>query len=859
MKKMLILFLFLANYGFAQSPLRTSIDFSVENISIKDALNQLAELAGTDIAFSSNFFKKSAPISADFQQASLESILVYLLRDTNIDYKLSGKRVLLFRKKESSYTLSGYIEDSDSGEHLISATVYCPSLQRGTVTNEYGFYSLQLPAGENELSFSYLGYAESIQQLQLNENIRQNIQLSPTLTLAEVVVTPTKGSNIAATSDEQHDFYPNHKKMLELSPSLGGASDPIRTAQLLPGIQSGPDGTSGLFVRGGNNGHNLMLLDGVPVYIPYHMMGLFSVYNQHTVRSAKIFKGSFPARYGGRLSSVFDVRTREGNQYKWQGMAEGNLVNMSALVEGPIQKGKSSILVAGRASHSSFLLRPFLKQTYFNSESEDIDIGFYGVNVKLNYSLSDKDRLYLSHYSGRDVMGSSSEEVVEGIETEKVELLWGNSVTALRWNHLYHHKLFSNTTLTHSFFGYEYATFSKFQEEEDSDEIEAQVLDMFSTNNEIGLKTDFDYLANARHRLRFGGGVALRSFRPELIYLEGEDIESDILDELDLDDFEATYRDAATFEATEAHLYLEDHISLNPNWQVEAGLRWSSFLSNERNYSRLEPRLMTSYRLNEQFALRTSASRMIQYLHLVSYNNIRLPNDLWIPSDADLLPEEAWQAEVGLTFSLNTQTSISLDGYVKTLDNLYTYPEGFEFDEEEFEQFLVSGGGEVQGIEFALKHNGTSTGGLLSYAYTQSTRQFEDINDGAAFAYAHNHPHQLKLFLYRTLTRHLNVSMNWVFFSASPILNLAPLDNLVDGLDAPDTPIDVLGNTDYHRLDVNARYRWGNRFEHSLQLGAYNLYDRRNIAYYRLDLNEERYEEVYSLPFRLSAAYRFRF
>ncbi len=866
MKKTLFLFLLFTNICFAQSPLNKILDFTVEDSPISEALLQLSEQASTDIAFSNNFFKKQKNITAQYQQTSLETILKDLLQRSNIAYKVVADRILLFKKKEQFYTISGYIEDENSGERLIAATVFSPSMQQGTTTNEYGFYSLRLPKGTTDVLYSYLGYAQHLEHVTLEKNRRQDIQLNNSITLAEVIVRPDSILNNSSPSEARSDFYPIHKKMLTISPDLGGEADPIRGAQLLPGIQAGADGLGGSLVRGGDSGQNLMLLDGVPVYIPYHLLGLFSIYNPHTVRSAKIYKGSFPARYGGRLSSVFDIRTREGNQYHWDGLASVNLLSGNALIEGPIQKGKGALLLAGRASHSGFLFNSFFQDTYFSTTPEAVETAFFDVNAKLNYTLSPKDRLYLSHYRGSDEMSSSSEaEEEDALEEQAVELNWANAVTAIRWNHLFNDKLFSNTTLTHSKFGYEYTVLEQFIEDGEDLPSDLFLLDMYSDNNDIGLKTEFDYLPSNKQRFRFGGGIAAREFVPEVTYIEEEEIDFEELENIEINEFEQ-FRDREVFTAVEAHLYVENQLHLSPKWKVDAGLRASSFLTDDKNYVRLEPRLKSTYRLHEKLWLHTAMSRMVQYLHLVSYGNVRLPNDLWIPSSEELLPEEAWQGEIGLSWEANTQTQLSLDAYYKKLDNLYVYPENYDFEEEDFYQILVSGQGIAQGVEFSIRHDTPTRGGQFSYAYANSTRQFDAINEGETYPYAHNQPHQLKLFVYQKLGRNWHLGLNWVFNSAGPPLNITPLGSIQEEVEDEDVemlnPLEFTPDN-YHRLDLSANYQFISKgLEHHFKFGAYNFYDRQNITYFRIDFqadDEALYSPVYGLGFRPSFSYRFSF
>ena len=641
---------------FAQPIASKKISLSYSKITVSEALLQVSKQAEIDIAFSDHFFKRKSTIEIHLTEVSVEEALKKILSKVDVEYEILEKRILIYKKQIPYYTLSGYIQDRYSGERLVAATVYNPTTHQSTISNDYGFYSLTLPAGDTELVFNYIGCEEKRLRLNLNQNSQKNIHLSSSVMLQEVIIRP-QNENTPYSSDKNPSSLEINKNSIHLSPSVGGEADLVRKAQLSNGIQSGTDGLGGIFVRGGGSDQNLILLDGVPVYIPYHLLGLFSIYNQYTIRHAKIYKGSFPARYGGRLSSVFDVHTREGNQYKWTGMGSVNLVNLNAAVEGPIQKGKGSILVAGRSLHNGFLLNPFLKNTYFSADSENINTTFFDLNVKLNYILSQKDRLYLSFYHGRDKMQSVTQYPIidDYLEEEALELDWSNSIIALRWNHLFSDKLFSNMTLTRIVYMHNYSTLNELIFSEEILE-EYYYLDFYSNNKDIGIKWDFDYLPSSTHYIKFGVGISNQDFLSEVNNIDEQEILFEEIEDFELDDFDQ-FRESNGLLALQFYTYIEDHFSIHPKWEVNLGLRASSFLSLESNYFRLEPRLFITNKLTDKLSASASFSRMIQYLHLVSYANIRLPNDLWLASDKDLLPQESWQGEMGLAWEINSSNN----------------------------------------------------------------------------------------------------------------------------------------------------------------------------------------------------------
>lgn len=859
----IIFFLFFFNHGFAQSVLDKTITFSAKEVSINNALIHISNLTGTEISFSNRFFEDHDPIDVNFVDTNLKTALQLILTNTDIDYKLRGNRLLLFRKRMLSFTVSGFIEDKNTGERLIAATIYCPNNKKGTTTNEYGFYSLTLPQGETNLVFSYIGYQSHSVFIDLKENARQNIKLQSGSLLEEIVVTPGKNSSSNFRASSNSRFTNIDKELSTHSPDLGGVVDPIRSAQLLAGIQSGTDGLEGLYVRGGNSGQNLMMMDGVPVYIPYHLLGVFSVYNNNIINSSKLFKGNFPAAYGGRLSSVFDIRTREGNHHKWGGNVQSNLISVSALAEGPIIKEKSALLMAGRISYPGFLLNPFFKRTYFNSDTKTINSLFYDYNLKFNYTFSNKDRIYASFYRGLDSMNGSGKSVEEYVEQEDVELSWANSIASVRWNHLFSDKLFSNTTVTYSFFDYQYSVLDQFSTP-DSNSLEmAYFIDIYSNNNDLGIKSDFDYIPSARQHIKFGSEISIKEFTPELTFFDNESGIFDNLDNVTIDDLEKLI-EKKTISTTEFNLYFENQIRLSNRWYLNLGMRASSFLTKDKDFLRLEPRIFTSYTFSEQLSGRASISRMIQYLHLVSHTSVRLPNDIWLPSDKDLKPEEAWQGEFGLDYQLHKNTSLSLEGYYKGMKNLFAFSEDYVLKQNvHFKDFLVKGRGIAMGLEFSLRFMKENYGFLCSYTLASSTRHYKQLNSGFFFPHARDFPSQIKIFGFRKIGKNLNLSLNWVYNSGGPAINITSLNGFQGTTPTPPQNYLPTFQKAYHRLDISAGYSLKtNRFQHNFKAGFYNLYNRKNFAYYRIDIDKDgnvNYPPVYGIPFRPSISYQLKY
>ncbi|MEO1628753.1 MAG: carboxypeptidase-like regulatory domain-containing protein, partial [Bacteroidota bacterium] len=403
MKRLFLLstFVCLSLSLLAQGPLERRVDFEVKNSSIADALEQLSELASVRIAFSSDIFPAEKRISFRMRDAMVKNVLSKILKNTGVQYRLVGRQIVLYFKPPppKEYTISGYIRDAISGEKLIAANVYESQSRRGTSSNAYGFYSLTLQKGIRQIRFSYLGYQMQLEEININSDLKLNIDLKPAITLSEVVVTARPGGEEAATINT-YDIVPERYETL---PTLGGEVDVIRLAHLLPGVQTGADGVGGIHIRGGNADQNLVLLDGVPVYNPAHMAGIFSVFNSKAIRSARLTKGSFPARYGGRLSSVLDVRTKEGNKKSFRKEINLGLTSAKFTIEGPLKKDTSSIFLSARRSFLDFFVRPISERIKEDrGESGFSSYNFYDVNAKINFSAGDRNEFFASFYKGGD-------------------------------------------------------------------------------------------------------------------------------------------------------------------------------------------------------------------------------------------------------------------------------------------------------------------------------------------------------------------------------------------------------------------------------------------------------------------------
>ncbi len=868
---------------YAQNVLDTRLDYTAQNLPISKALENLSKQSKVNLTFSSNFFKRSKRVSIQVKKERLETILRKMLADTGTNFKVIENHVVLFKippRKLQNFTISGYLSDLKTRERLVAANVYCRKHATGTVSNEYGFFSMTLPEGETDLLVSYLGYGEWSNDLSLDRDIQMNISLAPSVTLAEIIVTPKDSlSQISKLSGEQKIAIPQAQSM----PDLGGESDIIRMIHLLPGVQSGVDGFGGMYVRGGNVDQNLMLVDGVPVYNAAHLFGMFSIYNTDAIRSATFLKGGFPARYGGRISSVFDVRTKEGNQNRFSAEAGIGLVSGKLRLEMPLFNKNGALLVAGRSTHTDFFTKSITTKL-FQIQGDSVENHFRDLNFKFNYSFSDKDRIFLSFYVGGDEFSAQedvrnydqilNDDIVGSAENN---LEWGNDIVALRWNHLFNGKLFSNTTLTFSryqVFARNYFESAFFFDEALEEAVEGfEFLSIASDIQDYTAKTDFDWLPNNRHHIRFGGGLTSHTIVGGQNYIIPDDI--DDLDEIDIDDLEldsilAYEDDEFSMEALEWYGYLEDEIQFSKNWRANIGLRASAFFTDDQNWFHLEPRLNTSYAFSDQVSIQASLSKMVQYLHLISYSGFGLPGDLWAISFPELPPQISWQTTLGATFRSANQWTASVEGYYKKMNNLVFFPSEYQINEDSTGfgggDDLVTGKGWGYGLEFLLKKEYGKTNGWLSYSYSFAERESSGVNFGKRYPFRHDRRQKINLVLFHRVNDWLELGTNFVFGTANPAL-IAQGD-ILSGEIMPYELVpgekNKLRAGSYFRWDAGTNFNFGkNRLKHILKLSVYNLLNRKNTVYFSGFEMEEDYTELFDsvhiLGIRPSLSYSLRF
>ena len=779
------------------------------------------------------------------------------------------------------YTINGYVTDAVNTETLIGASVYDKDNYTGTSTNQYGFYSLTLNEGTYSIVFSFVGYETQTVDLHLRGDTTININLTGIIHLQEVKVVASKADRIQEKTQMSSISLPIAQ--VKSLPAFLGEVDLLKTLQLMPGIQSGGEGTSGLYVRGGGPDQNLILLDGVPVYNVSHLFGFFSVFNADAINSMEIIKGGFPARYGGRISSVLDINMKEGNTREFHGEGAIGLVASRLTLEGPIWKDRTSFIVSGRRTYIDLLAKPFIALANSQNDGGKLSLGyyFYDLTAKVNHKFSDKDRIYLSAYMGDDKFYVNTKEDFAHYNTRSEnELKWGNITAAFRWNHIFTNKLFGNTTLTYS--RYRFLTGMEYEESytghdgfnpinEESYYLSRYISGIHDWSGKIA----FDYIPSPNHYIRFGGSATHHTFSPGVMQTKSDTISTEI--------------GASKMRTLEYAAYVEDDIRITPNLKVNVGLHWSAFDVDNKFYNVIQPRISARYLITPQLSVKTAYSRMAQYIHLLTNSSIGLPTDLWVPSTGLLKPQKSDQVAVGLAQNFKEEYEISLEGYYKTMGNVMEYKEGATFFDisDNWEDKILQGDGRSYGVElFAQKKTGSFTG-WIGYTLSWTDRQFDELNNGKRFFYKYDRRHDLSIALIKKFSEKIEMSATWVFGSGSwttlptgtyelenPIIGQQGMNNYYfygsEYINYGERNGYRMGA--YHRLDVGISFikqkRWGER---RWVLGVYNAYSRNNPFYvdinkkYRFDANGSsnamKYEFVqYSLfPIIPSISYQFKF
>lgn len=827
---------------FSQStPEEVKFEIGFKDQPLKTCLIVLEAASEVQFVYSDKLVEDQSLFNLRHGNRSLKSHLDLLFKGSSIAATFKGNMVVIHPKETTEnepppkFTISGYIEEKGSGERLAGAVVYDQRTRLGVITNNYGYFSLNLVADSVTLMVSYLGYQKVKLPLLLDQNQSLILHLSPNLVLETVEITDAEMEAIERKTEMGTIEIP--MAQIKLLPSLLGEVDVIKTMQLLPGVQSGSEGSSFLYVRGGGPDQNLILLDGVPVYNSSHLFGLFSIFNADAVQDVKLIKSAFPARYGGRLSSVLDIRMREGNAQKFKSEGSLGLTGAKLTLEGPIKQGKGSFIISGRRTLVDLVTRSF---SLLSGGGYSQNYWFGDLNAKLNWRIGKKDRVYFSSYSGKDRFNIRNRDQSDGVENiQGFGFQWGSVTTALRWNHEFSHKVFANFTATLS--DYKYENYSRYISRPPSGIDERQTQSIQSGIRDYALRADFDYLPNSHHHIRFGGAAIPRRFRPEVTSSwDYNNAGSQTVTSLDENDV----------SGIENLLYLEDDMEIGNRIGLNLGLHASHFKVESSNYFSLQPRISTRYLLNNTSSLKASYSRMTQYMHLVSNSGVGMPTDLWIPVSDSFPPMQSRQVSLGYAKRFPSQgLEFTVEGYYKEMDQLIEYSNGANFFTSNTwdEAVEKNGTGKSYGVEIFVHKKQGRWNGFAGYTLSRSDRQFAALNGGQRFPYKYDRTHDISIALIYHARKGLDFSGSWVygtgnaisfpkslFYGNSNPYAYNPWHSPANTTSAVPIQIDHGDRNSfrvpsYHRLDLNCTMtkdkKWGELLYH---FGVYNAYSRRN-------------------------------
>ena len=738
-------------------------------------------------------------------------------------------------KLPQNATLSGHIKDKKNGEAMIGATCYFPEIKKGITSNEYGYFSITVPVGMHKVNFSYIGYETQSLTLDMVKNQVVEIALvENSQVIDEVTIIGVSNDNVKST-DIGIEKLP--VVLIKKLPSFMGEVDILKTITLLPGIQSGGEGSSGLYVRGGGPDENLMLLDEAPVYNASHLMGFFSVFNSDAIKDIQVYKGGIPAIYGGKASSVIDIRMKDGNSQRLSGQAGIGNISSRLTLEGPIIKDKWSFILSGRRTYADVAGRIVgIKQL------KDNQLYFYDLNLKTNIQFSQKDRLYISAYTGDDYFKLG----------ESLYMRWGNITGTVRWNHVFNGKLFSNTSLIYSKYNYSLGVPSK----------SADQFDWNSRIEDYNFKQDFSWFLNTNNKIDFGLNIIKHHFEPGNIAAN----QGSIFQPINLTNYNAI--SSAAYISNEqkfgelltvkyglrVSLFQQIGVGkvreyLNPlDPQSDEVINVTSYKSNEKigsPFIDFEPRISARLSAGESSSIKTSYNRMVQNLHLISNTNSPTPLDIWLPSNKYIQPLIVNQAAVGYFRNFyNNAFETSLEFYYKDMQNVLDFKDGAElFLNEDLETELLNGKGSAYGMELMIKKLKGQFTGWVSYTLSKSMREIPGINNGNPYPSTYDRTHDLSVVTNYDISPRFSLSANWIFSTGNPVTY-------------PVAKYDVLGNTlfyysernshripSYHRLDLSLTYDFKKneyrKVKQSINVSLYNVYARRNAYSISFRPNED--------------------
>ncbi|MEZ4910312.1 MAG: TonB-dependent receptor [Saprospiraceae bacterium] len=865
----ILFFILLSNniiYGQTRPDL-IIVDYTSYNKPLKVVLQDLSSITKVNLVYADTKLPMDNPIKVQAKSQTLGSILNYILNPLSYKYKLIGNQLVIIKQGsvlDQDFILSGYIKDKLSSEPLIGANIFNIDKSKGTSSNEQGFFTLKLPSETQRLVITYLGYSSQSIDITLTKDSTAMFFLQPDLKLNEVLITDKK-----ADLDQEQTINKQkvNVEILRNSNNFGGETDLFRYLSTLPGVSSAADGISGINVRGSGADNNLILLDGTPMYNTGHGLGIFSTINTSIIKNADFYKGNMPARYSGRLASVLDLHTKQGNSKKISGEASISLIAFKTSLEGPISKDKGSFLISYRRTFVDIWLKEITQ--WLNRELDrngEANYFFSDIYAKANYQLSARHKIDLSYFRSKDNFLNSNQRSGDGFLLDQTEnnVEWGNDLSAFKLTSVLTNKLFGRCIIYQTSYdqnSFRYNAYNNINTPNTLDYIDAY---LFKSNiKEKSIKYELDWLPSVSHFVKGGIAVTDRSFSPKVLDADEKSLPENLdkVTPLHLD----TLGQNASIKSMEYNLYIEDDIRFSQNSHINIGINYAFFNDATYNFKAFQPRF-SFYTGSETTAFKVGIGRTIQYLHLVSSSGLGLYNDVWLPSQNKVPPQSAWLADI--TFKVKTKSGfqIGAEAYYKILENLSNFQEGKTTNISEgvdWESELAIGNGKAYGFEFYIEKSIGKFIGNISYTYSKSKRDFELLNKGNTFPFTYNREHSVKANLIYKISAFSEFTASWNGLSGTYYSK--PLSYTFDTENGPEIIFTDRNNAQfdpYYRLDIGFAlyntYKWGGRTK--LFMGIYNVLNNKNFFYADIerdsvDINKFSLQYYRLLPFMPSISF----
>jgi hypothetical protein len=810
---------------------QVSVNFSPNNL--RQLLDTITKQSTIQFQFSNNnievYSGKSKKIT--LKNRTIREVLDIVLQETGITYTVFQNQILLSKStSQNKYIVSGFIREKGTKELIIGASVYIPNIKAGIITNSFGFYSITVPDMDSiTLVFSCFGYTSITKRIKLPQPRQLDIELWQTAKYMQAIeITADRAPKISQSTQMSNIDIPTQH--IKNTPGLFGETDVIKVLQLMPGIQKPNEISTGLFVRGGGADENLILIDDAIVYNPFHILGIYSLFNGDIFQSTQLTKGGFSSKYGGRLSSVLDLRTRDGDKEKFQVELAAGLISSKVVVEGPLVKDQSSFIISARKTYLDLYIQPL----YRHLLPIKFIANFYDINTKVNYTLGENDRLFISGYIGRDKYGL----IVPNI---KFITDWGNTMASMRWNHLFNRRFFTNTSFIVSRY--------KYLDEQSFGTTSAKNQNIIYNNiNDLQLKHDIDYYPSKKHYLKAGGTSTYHSFGIQR-----------------LNSTINNYANDTMLHSFESALYIEDEYQVLSSFKLNIGFRGTHFTTQQKNYFNLDPRISVRYNIRHDLAAKISYAEINQYVRLLSTTGLGNPKDIWIPVTRKWGPQKSKQIATGISKDfLEKNIALSVEGYYKSINNILNYREGSRINDIQnqsgsldWEQLVIKGKGWSYGGEFLLQKKGNQFAGWIAYTLSWSQNKFDSLNFGKPFYTIFDRRHDVAMVgIYKIKRKKSNndgitLSVSWIY-STGTAFTLPVSNYIVPIHELPGSPPNQFSSSvqeysekntirmpDYHRCDI------GIQFHKTLKCGirtwnisVYNVYNRKNPYSYTIESND---------------------